>query len=282
MATIPVAVGDYESRTSFPVKLVIAALIALVSLVSYYRKRSFNPITQETQHVAITPKQEVSLGLAALPRMEAQYGGESRDPEGTARVRQVGEEVVARSDAKKSGYPFQFHLLGDTKTINAFALPGGQVFITEALFRRLETEGQLAGVLGHEVGHVVARHGAEHIAKQELFQGLTGAAIVASYDPHDPNSRHKAAFVALVGNLVTMKFGRDDELESDALGVRFMLSAGYDPHAMVGVMKILEKAGGGRQPEFFSTHPSPENRIERIEEAIRKVAPGGVPKGLRP
>ena len=88
----------------------------------------------------------------------------------------------------------------------------------------------------------------------------------------------------MIGNLVNMKYGRDDELESDTLGVRFMADAGYDPRAMIEVMKILAEAsgGGGRQPEFFSTHPNPDNRIQRIEDAIRAVFPNGVPEGLEP
>src|SRR5205823_4237900 len=94
-------------------------------------------------------------------------------------VEQVGAEVVANSDASKTDYKYQFHLLNDDQTVNAFALPGGQVFITDALLTRLKTKGELAGVLGHEVGHVVARHSAAHMAKAQLTQGLTGAAVIA-------------------------------------------------------------------------------------------------------
>ena len=87
--------------------------------------------------------------------------------------------------------------------------------------------------------------------------------------------------VALIGQLINMRFGRADELESDQLGVRFMSEAGYDPRSMVEVMRILaESGGGGRQPEFFSTHPNPENRVQRIEEAIGAQFPGGIPEGL--
>jgi predicted Zn-dependent protease len=167
--------------------------------------------------------------------------------------------------------------------LNAFALPGGQVFITAGLFGALETEGQLAGVLGHEIGHVAARHSAEHIAKQKLTQGLTGAAVLATYDPNDPSTQRTAAVAAVIGNLVNMRFGREDELESDRLGVRFMSEAGYDPRAMLGVLEILAQAGGGgRQPEFFSTHPNPENRIAKLQAAIAERFPNGVQSGLTP
>src|SRR4029079_15694392 len=135
------------------------------------------------------------------------------------------ERLLAKSAASQTPYQFQFHVLNDPETINAFALPGGQVFITEGLLKRLKTDGQLAGVLGHEMGHVVVRHGAEHIAKQQLTEGLTGAGVVAFYDPNNPNSAYAAQFAMLVGQLVTLKYGRDDELESDRLGVRFMSEA---------------------------------------------------------
>ena len=263
-------------------RYVIALIVAAISLFTYFAKSEKNPITQETQRVAgITPEQEVALGLQAAPEMMQQFGGLDPSAEAQALVDRVGERLVSRTAAAQSPYKFEFHLLDDPETINAFALPGGQVAITEGLVRRLESEGQLAGVLGHEIGHVIARHGAEHIAKQQLTEGLTGAAVLATYDPSNPSTQGSAAVAALVGQLVTMRFGREDELESDQLGVRFASEAGYDPRSMVGLMKILaESSQGGRPPEFFSTHPNPENRVARIESAIQKQFPNGVPAGL--
>lgn len=263
-------------------RLWIALGVAAISILGYFGNSVFNPITQEKQHVAgITPEQEVALGLQAAPEMVQQFGGLDPDPEAQARVRQIGERLVSRSAAAQSAYRFEFHLLDDPQTVNAFALPGGQVAITEGLLRRLESDGQLAGVLGHEIGHVVARHGAEHIAKQQLTQGLTGAAVLATYDPNNPSSRGSAAVAAMIGQLITMRFGRQDELESDELGVRFTAEAGYDPRSMIGLMKILDHSSeGGRPPEFFNTHPNPANRVERIQSAIEQHYPDGVPAGL--
>jgi predicted Zn-dependent protease len=263
-------------------RLLIALVVAVISVLGYFGSSVFNPITQEKQHVGdITPEQEVALGLQAAPEMAQQFGGLDPDPKAQARVDQVGQRLVSRSAAGKTPYRYEFHLLNDSSTINAFALPGGQVFITDGLLRQLKTEGELAGVLGHEMGHVVARHGAEHIAKQQLTQGLTGAAVLATYDPNNPSSQNSAAVAAMIGQLVNMRFGRQDELEADKLGVRLTGESGYDPHSMVALMKILDRSSeGGRPPEFFSTHPSPENRIQRIEEAIREQYPNGVPAGL--
>jgi predicted Zn-dependent protease len=262
-------------------RLIIAALIALISSVSYFMKREVNPVTQEVQHVSISPEQEVALGLQATPEMMQQFGGRSQNAQSRNLVLNVGKKLVQSSVARQSPYSFDFHLLADAITINAFALPGGQIFVTEAMLAKLTTEGQLAGVLGHEIGHVIARHGAEHIAKQKLTQGLTGAAIIASYDPSNPNTRNTAAVALLLGQLVNMKFGRNDELESDKWGVKLMSSAGYDPNAMLAVMNVLQDAAKGpRPPEFFSTHPNPDNRLERIQEVIQEEFPGGAPIAL--
>lgn len=245
--------------------ILLALVIAGFALCKYYSSSQYNEITGETQHVNITAEQEIALGLNSYPAMIQQYGGLHPDAEAQKFVKSVGQKVVQNSDAKQTPYQYDFHLLYDPEVVNAFALPGGQVFITAALFNKLDSEDQLAGVFGHEIGHVVARHGAERIAKEELTQGLTGAAVVASGD------YNTAQAAQMIAGLVNMSYGRDQELESDDLGVRFMIQAGYNPEALIEVMKILEASSGGqRQPEFLSTHPSPENRIQKIRDAIAK------------
>jgi predicted Zn-dependent protease len=220
----------------------------------------------------MSPEQEISLGLESAPQMAHEMGGLSDKLEATAYVKYIGEKIVKLSSASKTPYKYEFHLLADPQTINAFALPGGQIFITEGLLFRLSSDGQnvdsnmVAGVLGHEVGHVVARHSAERMAQMELAQGLTGAVTMATYDPSNPNTAYIAQSVA---NMITMKYGRDQELQSDNLGVRFMLEAGYNPEYLIQVMEVLKQAAGGnRTPEFQSTHPDPENRQAEIKAAI--------------
>jgi len=185
---------------------------------------------------------------------------------------------VKSSEAGKTSWKFDFHLLADPRTVNAFALPGGQVFITAALFNRFDSEGELAGVLGHEIGHVVARHSAQRMAKQQLTQGLTGAVLVAA-----GGGGSEAQIAAMVGQMINMKYGREDELQSDTLGVLFMSEAGYDPRSLIKVMQILEDASGGEAPpEWMSTHPSHGNRVATIQAAIDKLYPQGVPDGMTP
>jgi predicted Zn-dependent protease len=114
------------------------------------------------------------------------------------------------------------------------------------------------------------------MAKQQLTQGLVGAVATAS---ENPNS---AAIAQAVGSMLNMKYGRDDELESDEWGIQIMAESGYDPRSLIGVMEILAQASGGKAPpEFMSTHPSPDNRIGKIKENIQTVFPNGVPPGLR-
>lgn len=272
-----------RSRSMGKGRLLIALAMAAFALISYFGSRSYNPVTDETQYVAITPEQEIALGLQSAPEMAAQHGGAYNDPELQAFLDDVCARLIQNSVAAETDWPFECTLLADPNTINAFALPGGQTFITLALFDQLETEGQLAGVMGHEIGHVLARHSAQRIAQQQLAQGLTGAAVLAAYDPNDPRSAQTAQMAALIASVVTMKYGREDELQSDQLGVQIMADAGYDPRSMIGVMEILAQASGGNAPpEFFSTHPNPENRIQRIQEAIDAEFPNGVPDGLQP
>ena len=265
-------------------RFIIAIVVAAVSLFGYYFNTSKNEVTGETQHISMSADQEIALGLQAAPEMAAQYGGESPDSRATAAVQQVGQRIIAASIAGKTPYKFQFHLLADDQTINAFALPGGQVFITQGLLKNLTSEAQLAGVLAHEIGHVVGRHSAAQVAKANLTQGLAGAATIASYDPNSPGSSiAKGAIAAAIAKVIGMRFSRNDELEADKLAVDFTPKAGYDPRAMIQVMKILAQQGGrSSTPEFMSTHPDPGNRIGVLEKEIAAEFPQGVPAGLKP
>jgi beta-barrel assembly-enhancing protease len=262
-------------------KLAVAAFMALAAVCSYYASRQKNPITGKTQAIALTPNQEVALGLQSAPKVAQQFGGLSSDAARQAYVRGVGERIVSRSAAKDTPYKFSFSLLADQKTVNAFALPGGPIFITEALLSRLGNEAQLAGVLGHEVGHVVGRHSAEKIAKSRLGQALVGALGVATSDERGRGSAMAQMAGQMANQMVQLRYGREDELQSDSLGVRFMSDAGYDPRALINVMEILASAAGGkRQPEFMSSHPDPGNRSGEIRSEIAKRFPGGVPAEL--
>ena len=228
-----------------------------------------NEFTGRKQTLALaTPQEEIALGLHSAPQMIRESGGLSRDAAGRALVEKVGARLIASTAARETPYEFKFHLLADMQTVNAFALPGGQIFITEALFRRLKSEDQLAGVLGHEMGHVVARHSNEQMASSRMWSGLAQGLGVLLSDGH---SNSGAQMANMVAQWRVMKFSRDDESEADALGVRFMMQAGCNPEALIGVMEILAQvSGGANNSDFMSSHPNPANRMEHIREVIAR------------
>lgn len=250
-------------RSGMGLRLLLAAGLAIFAVLSFLGSRQYNPVVGEDQYLSLTPEQEIVLGLQSVPEMMQQFGPEVRDPQVQNLVDSIGADLVNTSIATQTPWEFEFHVLDNPETVNAFALPGGQVFITTALLNELETEDQLAGVLAHEIVHVLARHSAQQIAKSDLTNGLINAVAVGS------GSASAAQTAAMIGQLVNMRYGREDEIQSDTFGICLMREAGYPLEAMIEVMQILERASGGsRQPEFMSTHPDPGNRVAAIENAI--------------
>ena len=248
-----------RSRGSWKIRILIGLAIVVFAFVQRCSNKEENPYTGRIQNINMTAEQEIAIGLQSAPEMAQQHGGLYPDERMQAFVDAVGQKLVRNSIARETPYTYDFHLLADDRTINAFALPGGQCFITYALFSKLN-ESQLAGVLGHEIGHVIGRHSAERIAESNFWQTLTMGASVGG---------DMGGLVQGIGQNTLLKNGRGDELESDDLGVLLMIQSGYDPYEMIKVMEILKAAAGpNRVPEFQSTHPDPENRIERIKEAI--------------
>ena len=232
-----------------------------------------NPFTGDTVTVMkMTPEEETALGLQSVPEMAQQFGGEVRDALVRNKINQIGhrlldakERIVSKRGKQEQefDYEFQFHVLNDMKTINAFALPGGQIFITMALLSKLPNEDAVAGVLGHEIGHVVCRHSMQQMAKDGLLSGIVNAGMVLTSD----GTRNNAQVAQLVGTFLQTKNGREAESQSDRVGIQLMLEAGYKPEALLDVMKVLADSmkGGGRPPEILSTHPFPETRAKQIE-----------------
>lgn len=247
---------------NFKVRIIIGLLIAAFFVIKRCSQQEVNPYTGRTQTISMTPDKEIAIGLQSAPQMAQQHGGLHPNNQLQALIDQIGNKLVNNSIAKDTPYKYEFHLLNDPNTINAFALPGGQIFITYALLSKLETEDQIAGVLGHEIGHVLGRHSAERIAESEYWQGLSTAGSVGG---------DIGGLIGGIGQQTLLTNGRDDELESDKLGVKFMMQANYNPEEMIVVMEVLKAAAGpNRVPEFQSTHPDPENRIEKIREAIEE------------
>lgn len=248
-------------RGSFKIRIFIFIAVAAFAFLRKCSQEEVNPYTGKKQAISLSPQEEISIGLQSAPGMAQQHGGLHPNNEYQALVDNIGNNLVNSSVAKDTPYRYEFHLLADPNTINAFALPGGQIFITFALFSKLENQDQLAGVLGHEIGHVLGKHSNERITNANFWKVLAmGSSAI-----------DMGGVAQQMGQGQLLKNGRGDELESDELGVKFMMDAGYNPEEMIGVMQILKAAAGpNRVPEFQSTHPDPENRIEKIREAINK------------
>jgi len=273
----------YESNpnqrqgSGFMGRLIIAAIIAIVGWVMYMSHVEENPVTKERQHVSISPAQEIRLGLESAPEMSKEMGGElsSSDPR-TRFIQQLGQRLVESTVAKDSPWKFQFHLLADNHTVNAFALPGGQIFITLGLLNDLQTEAEVAGVLAHEMGHVIERHSAQQMATNQFGQILTYAAATAASSDQSAGAYQIAA---IVNQAMQMKYSREDESQADTWGLKLMQAAGFDPYAMVSVMQTLKAAskGGGGDMQIFQSHPNPDLRMQQINAYLEKNPP---PPGL--
>lgn len=222
-----------------------------------------NPATGERMFSLVSESQEIEMGRESHPSIVGSMG-EYPSEEVQDYLDDLGVRMAAISE--RPDLPWEFTVLDDP-LINAFALPGGFIYMTRGIMVYMRSEAEFVGVLGHEIGHVTARHSVEQISRQQLLQVGAGVGMILS-----PQVRANSQLLGQALQLATLKFGRDDEMQSDDLGLRYMTALGYDPyhHASVFSMLGTVTSGGGDQiPEWFSTHPNPDNREERILEQIR-------------
>jgi len=247
-----------------------SALLCLAALVAGGCETV--PITGRSQLQLVSGEQEVQMGAEAYKEILAK-AKISTDPAANALVTRVGTRIAAATG--RSDLPWEFKVIDDPQTVNAFALPGGKVAVYTGILPITRDEAGLAVVLGHEVSHVMARHSAERISEQlgaELVAKGIGAAIGL-----DPQITQAGA--GLLVNTLLLPWGRKQESEADHLGLIYMAKAGYDPHAARDLWIRMAEASKGRArpPEFLSTHPSEETRVRQIEgwlpEAMRSYQP---------
>ncbi len=272
--------GGYNQRPSpfsqIKGRLILALLIAGMGWCVWMNQVEVNPVTGKKQHVAITPEQEIKLGLESAPQMSREMGGvlPATNPK-SEEVERMGQYIVIHSTAAKSPWKFKFHLLADTQNVNAFALPGGQIFITLGLLDKLQTEAQLAGVLSHEIGHVIERHTAQQMATTQFGQMLV-LAVGSAMGGGAGGTSDPTQIANMVNQIIQLKYSRGDESQADEWGLKLMQESGFDPYAMIQVMKILKAASGGRgdgTPQIFQTHPDPDLRIQQIEAYLKANPP---------
>jgi len=239
----------------------MVALVLPLSLAAC----AVNPATGQRQLMLVSESQEIRMGQEYHPRVVASYGTYDA-PELAALLTEMGQAMSAAGE--RPDLPWQFTLLDDP-SVNAFAVPGGFVYFTRGILAHLNSEAEVAGVMGHEIGHVTARHSAAQMSQQQLMTvGVIGGMILT-----DGNDLAAAALQVGSG-LLSLKFSRDDELQSDRLGVRYMTRTGYDAREIAGVFQTLGLISGDpgdRLPEWQSTHPNPENREERIRELVAET-----------
>jgi predicted Zn-dependent protease len=222
-----------------------------------------NPATGERQLSLISENQEIQMGLEADPSVVSSMG---LDPDsGRQRyVREMGMRLARVSE--RPNLPWTFRVIDDP-VVNAFAIPGGHIYVTRGILAHLNSEAELASVLGHEIGHVTARHSVTQMSQQQLMQlGLVvGVAL-------KPGLAQYAGIASQGMQLLFLKYSRDDESQADQLGLRYMRRGGYDVRRMPEVFSLLDRvsqaSGGGRIPEWLATHPNPVNRSGAITRAI--------------
>ena len=217
-----------------------------------------NPVTGDREFMLVSEQQEISMGKEYDPQVVATYGVYD-DAEIAAYISDIGQRIATVSD--RPGLAYEFKVL-DSPVINAFAVPGGYVYFTRGILAYLNNEAEMVGVMGHEVGHIAARHSAKQISQQQIATIGLGVGSILSEDVA------KYAGLAQAGlGLLFLRFGRDAERQSDQLGVDYSTKLGYDATEMANFFGTLDKMSGGESgglPGWFSTHPAPDERVQNV------------------
>ena len=230
---------------------------------------AINPATGARELMLVSESQEIQMGLQSDPAVVASFG---LYPDSSIQqyVRGVGLRLARTSE--RPDLPWTFRVVDDP-VVNAFALPGGFIYITRGIMAYFNSEAELASVVGHEIGHVTARHSAHQMSQQQLAQvGLIAGAVLV------PEVQDYLGIAGAGLQLLFLKFSRDDERQADELGLRYMTRGNYDPREMPHVFAMLGRvsaaSGGGQTPTWLSTHPNPEDREQRITQEIDRIPIG--------
>ena len=235
-----------------------------------------NPVTGKKE-LWVPDAYEIELGQQSAPEFEKQFKGKLDNPQLEAYVAEIGGKVARVSDRSM---PYEYTVL-NSKVPNAFALPGGKIYVTAGLLRLVENERELAAVLGHETGHVAAKHNMNFLKRQ------LGARILVEIAERAAGERGATAaqITQVVTNMANLRYSRDNEYQADQLGIRYMSHAGYNPWGMVELLtslKSMETTRPGLLDEFFLTHPLTSKRIERARLLVQADHPSAKPDAPDP
>jgi len=248
-----------KETTMYRIKSNLAALIAVIAVSLIIQACAVNPVTGKKEIMLVSEAQELAMGQQSDPGIIANFGL-YEDERMQSFINEKGKQMGAISHRPDLDY--QFRIL-DSPVINAFAVPGGYVYFTRGIMAHFNNEAEFAGVLGHEIGHITARHSAAQMSKQQLYGGLFVAGMIVSEEFRQFGELGQQAL-----GMLFLKFGRDDESQSDELGVDYSTQIGYDSHEMAnffGVLHRIQRRAGVNIPEFQSTHPDPVNRFNKVQ-----------------
>jgi len=217
-----------------------------------------NPVTGKEEFLIVSPAQEKQMGAEYSQEVEKELGQSVNDVQIQNYIDSVGQKIARVCHSPEVGFSYKAI---DHNSVNAFALPGGYIYITTGLLKVLNTEAQLAAILAHETAHVTARHIAQQITRDFFINaGLSAAGSQAS------TSVMRVA--SIVKQLEGMSFTREQERMADEVGLDYLVKAGYTPYGMIETMETLQRQSGSQTIEFFSTHPNPENRVGYLQQRI--------------
>jgi predicted Zn-dependent protease len=267
-------------RHLLPIPLILAALFAAFQY--FGAEKATNPETGRTARVALSAPQEQALGLQSYREVLAQSEVVPRGPEHDVVVR-VAQRLIRAVGAAGQDFDWDVSVVRSEQA-NAFCLPGGKIVVYTGILPYTQNEAALAAVMGHEMAHAIARHGAQRMLRTNLAQTVMAGAQF-SFTDMDPRDRQVvlAALGAGAQYGVLLPFSREHESEADAMGLMYMAHAGYDPREAISFWERMENSGGRQPPEFMSTHPSNATRIARLQQlmpkALEAYGSGGEPTG---
>jgi len=247
-------------------KIILSVILALLFIGC-----TKAPITGRSQLIMVDQAQEIQLGLQSEKEILSKQRV-SRDPQKNAMVRRVGRRIANVTGQKN--YKWEFFVIDNNKEANAFCLPGGKVFVYTGLFKYIANDAELAAVMGHEIGHALARHGAERMSRGILAQ--TGGEVLQTVMVGRGNPQNTAMVMQAFGigsQLgIMLPHSRTQEYEADTIGLVLSAKAGYNPNSALSFWEKFSKSGGS-QPEYLSTHPAPANRIAKIKALLPQLIP---------
>lgn len=244
---------------------ILIIFVLTASFFLFFRKTQVNPVTGKKQHINLTSKQEIALGLECAPDMAARFGGLDVDIEGQKRIKEIGQKMAAVKQVSQSPYQFDFHVLADSQIINTYSFPGGQIFITKGLLKFLKTDNEIAAILSHEIGHVMGRHTTEKLSGFNILEEFSDSTkINIEYNP--------GQVANYLTDILDLTFSANEESEADALALKYLAASSYKPDVLPDNLKKLNNISGNI--DFSNRHPISDSRIENLKRSvIKKVKP---------